>query len=186
VKFRSLGSLFEWDELWLAEIRAGVDLIGPDVSAEDFVQSARSFASIPRVKAVEVTAGDSWFGVTPGPGQPTGQVAFAGLLRTVRQVGWTVTNIRRRFSPALALHVARRYGRHALGWRNSWFKIIAPEAVAVERRLQRYPESVDNMVAALAGGPPVMTAEAFVSLSMTSISSAMPRDEAAEYFKAMR
>ncbi|HEX8572581.1 MAG TPA: hypothetical protein VF759_07515 [Allosphingosinicella sp.] len=186
MKFRPVGSFFEWDEFDVAQARAGVHLIGPEVSDEEFVRSARLLASIPRVKAVEVTAGDSWFGATPAAGQPTGQVAFAGLLRAVRNAGWRVTNVRRRFSPATALRAARRYGRRALGWRNSWFKIVAPEAVAVERHLQRYPQSVDNMVAALAGEPPVMTVEAFVELSKTSISNAMPRDEAAEYLKAMR
>jgi len=186
VKFRALGSFWEWDEVRLIEAEAGRYLSGPDVSVEDLEQARRIREAIPRLEAVEVTAGDSWFGVSPGPDQPIGQPAFAVMLRMVREVGWRVSNIRRRFSPTLAMYVARRYGRHSLGWKNSWIKIIAPAAVAMERRLQRYPEALDNMLVALANEPPVMPVETFVSLSAKSISQAMPPREAAEYFKARR
>ena len=186
MRSRTLGSFREWDELELLEAEAGRHLRGRDPSREDLASASRIFASIPRMKVVEVTADHDWFCVAPGPEQPTTQLALAGLLRTIRGVGWRVSNIRRRFNPPLAVHVARRFGWHTLGWRNSWIKLMAPNAMVVEARLQRYPASVDNMLDALADQEPVMDIAVFTSLSVTSLSRAMPYDEARDYFVAMR
>lgn len=186
MKSRPPGSLWEWDELRLIEAEAGLHLRGTDVGAEDLAKASRVWNRVPKLKLIEVTAGEDWFAVSPAPGQPFSQLALASLLRTVRYLGWRVSNLRRRLSPALALHVARIYGAHTLAWRNSWIKVIAPAVMAVERRLQRHPASVDNMVAALADQPPVMDLTAFDRLSVESVSRALPADERANYFKAMR
>ena len=186
MRSRPLGSLWEWDELRIVEAEAGRHLAGSDVSAQDLARAGKVWAKVPRLKLVELKAGEGWFGVTPGPGQPSCQLALASLLRSVRYIGWRVSNLSRRFSPGLALYVARRYGPRTLAWRNSWIKLIAPAAIAVERHMQRYPTSVDNMVAALAGRPQAIDLETFNSLSMESIARAMPAGEAADYFKAMR
>ena len=186
MKFRPLASLWDWDELRLVETRAGRHLRGHEPSTEDVMSASRILQSIPRVKLVEVTTGDGWFGIAPAPGQPAVQAAIVGLLRGAQQVGWRVSNLRRRFSPSLAWFVAREYGWHTLGWRKSWFMVAAPAGLVVEGRMQRHPAAVDAMVTALADRPPVMDVGTFNSLSVESISRAMPPEEATDYITAMR
>ena len=174
----NLAAIAEWDELELLSAEAGRCLREGDTEGYRRVRD-----SAPALEFVEVTTGQDFFSVTPGPGQARDQLTLGSLYHKVRYLGWRVSNLIKRFDPMLAAHVSKHYGARRLRYRSSWFKVTVPETLIVRGEQQRHRDTVRYMIEAVAQREPVMDIRTFWELSARSLARAMPEGEARQYLE---